>query len=650
MCVISGIRPGLADILSRKVIFAAAVYLAGIIAVGIFLDVREKTATGKHLDQRLSGHAKTLKFLLSPDFHDRATDDGAISETESLANQEKILAFVRGTELVYAYTLVLKDGKFFFSAPTVTEEETQVKKNWYFHPYEDAPPAFYKALETGEVQYTSYEDQWGRFRSVAIPEKSPNGNTYLACADYGVDYMNWLDFKNFIYAALMVVALLILSLPLLHLIRVQYREYNRELKATNHRLRNRSEELLASRTALEKEMDSRVEAETQKYRLQERLRQSQKMEAIGTLSGGIAHDFNNLLFPILGYSEMALTEVPENSDIRFHLNEINKAATRAKDLVTQILAFSRQEEGTKLPMKIQPIVKEVLTLFKSSIPPAVDLKKRIDGSVGIIDADATQIHQIIMNLISNACGAVSESGGEIMVTLDQVVLTVEDVRAEGLQPGPYARLTVADTGTGIPPEHLDRIFDPFFTTKEKGKGTGLGLSMVHGIVTQMCGKISVNSKPGKGTEISVYLPVMEAPEPVDEDHPVSSMSGGSERLLLVDDDPAVLEMLAFAARDLGYDVVSFSDSTAALKGFRDTPDQFDLIVTDLTMPGLSGEMLVAEIRKVRRNIPVLLCSGFSEKINDENAAIMGIKHLLKKPVQLAELAEGIRRAIDDPDG
>ncbi|HCY87930.1 MAG TPA: hypothetical protein DHV36_22530 [Desulfobacteraceae bacterium] len=512
MCVINGIRPSLSGMLSRKVLVAAAIYLAGIIAVGIFLDMRQKAATGKHLDQRLSSHAKTLKFLLSPDFHDRATDENAISEKESLANQKKILSFVRGTDLVYAYTLVMRDGKFYFSAPTVTQEDEKIKKNWYFHPYEDAPEAFYRAMETGETRYASYKDQWGDFRSVAIPEKSPGGNTYLACADYSVAYVKWLDFRNFIYATLMVAALLVLSLPLLHLIRLQYREYNRELEVTNHRLRNRSEELLASQTALEREMDSRVEAETQKYRLQERLRQSQKMEAMGTLSGGIAHDFNNLLFPILGYSEMALMEVPEDSPIRFHLNEINKAATRAKELVTQILAFSRQEEGTKIPMKIQPIVKEVLTLFKSSIPPAVALKKRIPNSVGIIDADATQIHQIIMNLISNACAAVTESGsdtgGQIVVTLEQVRLDTEDVRMEKIQPGAYACLTVADTGVGIPPENLGRIFDPFFTTKELGKGSGMGLASVFGITENHGGFAMAESEPGRGATFSVYLPAL----------------------------------------------------------------------------------------------------------------------------------------------
>ena len=388
---------------------------------------------------------------------------------------------------------------------------------------------------------------------------------------------------------------------------------------------------------------------TEQKRLESQLRQAQRMEAIGTLAGGIAHDFNNILFPIIGYTEMLIDNAPEGSKSRDYLEEIFKEAIRARDLIRQILTFSRQTIQEFKPMRVQPVVKEALKLLRSSIPATIHFNWRIDDASSVIMGDPTKIHQLVMNLCTNAYHAMEETGGDLEVSLTEIELGLDDM-PDGidLKPGRYIQLTVADTGQGIESEVLNRIFDPYFTTKEEGKGTGLGLAVVHGIIKEFCGDIRVSSELGKGSVFHVYLPLIEikdketeiAPEPVHM---------GSERVLLVDDEETIVHMAKRMLEWLGYQTTSRTSSIEALEAFRAQPDKFDLVITDMTMPNMSGEILAEELKKIRSDIPVILCTGFSEKISKDRATALGIEGFLMKPTVMSDLAKTIREVLDNID-
>jgi len=386
---------------------------------------------------------------------------------------------------------------------------------------------------------------------------------------------------------------------------------------------------------------------TARKRLEGQLQQAQKMESIGTLAGGIAHDFNNILFPIVGHTEMLLEDVPENSPFRDSLNGIYTSALRAKDLVKQILTFSRQEKSQLKLMKMQPVIKEALKLIRSSIPTTIGIKQDIQSDCGVIKADPTQIHQIVMNLATNAYHAMEKTGGDLKVGLKEIKLSEYDVIDPDMTPGSYACLTVSDTGKGMNKELTQKIFDPFFTTKEKGKGTGMGLSVVHGIVLGMNGAIQVNSQPGKGTQFDVYLPVQKTFFEKQLSISNAKIQGGTEQVLLVDDEEAILTMEKQILERLGYQVTSRTSSIEALEAFRDRPDKFDIVITDMAMPNMSGEKLSAELVKIRPDIPVLICTGFSETMSEEKATSMGIKGFLLKPIVIKDLAQKIREVLDE---
>jgi len=387
-------------------------------------------------------------------------------------------------------------------------------------------------------------------------------------------------------------------------------------------------------------------AEAEKQRLESQLQQTQKMETIGTLAGGIAHDFNNILFPILGYSEMLLDDFPEDSQFYDDLNKIYTGAIRAKGLVKQILTFSRQERSDLKLMKIQPIIKEALKFIRSTIPTTININQDIQSNCGVIKADPTQIHQVIMNLTTNAYHAMEDTGGELKVILKEVELEEPNLISPDMEPGVYACLTIADQGIGMDKNLTKKIFDPFFTTKEKGKGTGMGLSVVHGIVNRMGGGIRVNSEPGKGTEFNVYIPVGKSSSEEDKRQVKQSIQGGTEQILLVDDEEAIITMEKQMLERLGYKVTSRTSSIEALEAFRANPHKFDLIITDIAMPNLSGDKLAVELIKIRPDIPILLCTGFSEKIPQKKAASLGIKDFLMKPIAGKDLAQKIRKVLD----
>ncbi len=379
--------------------------------------------------------------------------------------------------------------------------------------------------------------------------------------------------------------------------------------------------------------------------LEAKLAQAQKLEAIGTLAGGIAHDFNNILSPIIGFTELALNEIPHSSQVGKNLEQVLKAGLRAKDLVKQILTFSRPGgESEMAPLEIGMIVKEVMKLLRSSLPATIEIRQNLEKGRAL--ADATQIHQVLMNLCVNAAHAM-DNDGVLEVNLTRVDLRESDLKSLsliGIKPGPFFKLSVSDTGSGMDAATMQRIFEPYFTTKEVGKGTGLGLAVVHGIVKRHEGAVSVQSVVGKGTTFSVYIPEIkredEAPlKTVDE------LPGGNENILLVDDEPVMVEMGSMILERLGYQVTGETDSARALELFNANAGRFDLIITDYTMPKLTGTDLAKEIHRIRPGIPIIMCTGFSEKVTPSNAAEFGVEHIMK-PFVANDIAELIRKLLD----
>jgi PAS domain S-box-containing protein len=382
--------------------------------------------------------------------------------------------------------------------------------------------------------------------------------------------------------------------------------------------------------------------------LQSQLRQAQKMEAIGTLAGGIAHDFNNILSAIMGYTELSMMDTAPDSRIRTNLKEIYQASTRAREMVKQILTFSRQSEQERRPIQVTPIIKEALKMLRASLPTTIDIRQNIDREIGIIEADATQIQQLLMNLCTNAAHAMRETGGVLEVRLTNVVS--EPALTEqmpDLKIGPYLKLSVTDTGHGIQPGDKERIFDPYFTTKEKGEGTGLGLAVVQGIVKSHEGGIMVESTIGKGSAFHVYLPRIEKKMPADV-APASPLPTGRERILFVDDEKTLVEIGKQMLERLGYKVETRTSSVEALKLFQADPARFDLIITDMTMPNMTGEKLALEIIKIKPDAPVVLCSGYSNLMAENIAREIGIRAFVMKPLVLQDLATTIRRVLDRP--
>jgi signal transduction histidine kinase/CheY-like chemotaxis protein len=394
------------------------------------------------------------------------------------------------------------------------------------------------------------------------------------------------------------------------------------------------------------DVSERVRMTADREKLQAQLHQSQKMEAVGTLAGGIAHDFNNILAAIMGYVEMALLDLPVSNPVRQNLDQVLKASHRARELVKQILAFSRKNAGERKALALNRLVEETVGLMRATLPASVAIDTALPSDSGLVMADATQIHQVLINLCTNAAQAMEGRGGMLRIAVDAVRLDVPAAGAlEDIEPGDYVKLEVADSGPGIPAEILPRIFDPFFTTKAPGEGTGMGLSVVHGIVRSHQGAIRVTSRLGEGTEFTIFLPQARR----SDDSPrtrAAQLPLGREHVLFIDDEVMLADIGCQMLERLGYRVTMRTSSVEALEAFRAQPNSFDMVISDLTMPNLTGDRLASHLLAIRDDIPIVLCTGFSSLMNEERAAALGVRALLSKPLSMEEMAHKIRGVLD----
>jgi signal transduction histidine kinase/ActR/RegA family two-component response regulator len=414
------------------------------------------------------------------------------------------------------------------------------------------------------------------------------------------------------------------------------RSYQGELEL---RVQERTRELKQAYDQLKKETEDRQHAEGQ-------LRRMQKLEALGTLAGGIAHDFNNILAGIIGFAEMVLEDIPTGSPEHRRIGLVLKGAYRGRDLVRQILTFSRQAEHNKKPMLLSSIVEEAMKLLRPTLPSTIELIYRNPDSGGRILADTAQMHQVVMNLCTNAAHAMRDRGGILDIEIAHASFTDDSLPMPEMTAGDYVILKVSDTGTGMESDVQDQIFDPFFTTKKEGEGTGLGLSVTYGIIKDHHGYIAVDSTPGKGSTFVIYMPRIEDSAAVD-DEKGELAPGGLERILFIDDEDMLVELNKQRLAKLGYDVVTATNGIDGLRLFRESPDSFDLIITDQTMPNLTGLDLAAEILKIKPNARIILCTGHSDRVSPEVSQRAGIRLFLMKPIDRREMAEAVRKVLDE---
>lgn len=431
--------------------------------------------------------------------------------------------------------------------------------------------------------------------------------------------------------------------------RILLEKEQKKVEAANDALEKRVEErthqLTLANKDLKKEIEIRKHHEKEKTKLEGQLLQLQKMETIGTLAGGIAHDFNNILTPILGYTEMALEELSEESVLRYDIEQINSAAFRGKDLVQQILTFSRQVDFDKKPLQLDNVVREVLKLIRASFPSNIEIKQDLDTSCGTVLADSTQMHQIIMNLCTNAYHAMMNNGGMLTVRLDKQSVGAGQVKGLGkIQKGTYVKLTIADTGHGMDKRTIERIFEPFFTKKEVGSGSGLGLSVVHGIVSNYNGTIVVESEPGKGSTFMIYLP-QHSEQLFSEKEVSQKVKKGKGSILFVDDEKEITYMGKRMLESLGYSVDIKSDSKTALEVFKKNPNKYDLLVTDQAMPKMMGTELIGEIKQIRPDLKAIIITGYQDSIPGNAMEQFGISDIISKPLILSEFSELIGKVL-----
>lgn len=439
-----------------------------------------------------------------------------------------------------------------------------------------------------------------------------------------------------------------------HILGEQRKEVEAAKQILEDRVAERTRMLALTNEELRREIGAHQMLSWEKHVLEGQLRQAQKMEAIGTLAGGIAHDFNNILAAILGHTELALMQLDSKKAAQTSLSEVINASIRAKDLVGQILSFSRQSESELRPLQISTIVKEAMRLLQATLPASITINQKIHATQSIVVADATQIHQIVINLCTNAAHAMQSEGGELTVTLDEVEIEQPLSNADSSDPsplvsGPYVCLSIQDTGHGIPEDLVERIFDPYFTTKSKGVGTGLGLAVVRGIVQNHSGVIEVNSTPGQKTVFKVYLPRSDGFD-IQNTQQLNFLSKGNEKIMLVEDDEGLVELGAKLLTTLGYRVTAYTLPEKALEAFEQDPNRFDIVITDMIMPKLSGEQLVQKLFEIRTDIPIIVYTGFSNTISLARLKQLGVNAVLRKPITVNSLSQTIRRVLTERAG
>lgn len=394
------------------------------------------------------------------------------------------------------------------------------------------------------------------------------------------------------------------------------------------------------------DLTKRRKAELEQRRLQVKLAQSQKMESIGNLAGGIAHDFNNILASMIGFTELAISDAAPGSELEDNLHEVLAGGNRAKELIKQILAFARQSDEVTKPVSMSSMAGEVLNLLRSTIPASIDIRTNIFSS-SLVLANGIQLHQTFINLITNAAHAMRESGGVLEVEVKDVVIDIgQQWERLNLEQGEYVQVKVSDTGTGIDPDIIDQVFDPYFTTKDHGEGSGMGLAVVNGIIENYGGRIIAESTPGEITTFTFYLPASKKVGQSNSSYKERELPIGSEHVLFVDDEPPLARMSAKALERLGYSVETRTSSTEALELFRSRPQDFDLVIADMTMPHLTGDKLAIALKEIREDIPVIICTGYSSKLSKERADRLGIQAIAYKPIAKADLAELIRKVLD----
>ena len=429
----------------------------------------------------------------------------------------------------------------------------------------------------------------------------------------------------------------------LSLVARDFKHREKSLLATQEDLeqivRKRTEGLLAANQRLKEEMAERE-------KLENKMRQASKMESLGTMAGGIAHDFNNILSAVMGYAELAQGHAESGTPQQRYLDGVLKAGERARELVAQILSFSRQARRHRVPLVTRKIIEEGLMMIRASLPANIQIVEDLHSGAVVL-ADPTEIHQVLMNLCTNAGHAMALSGGRLGVELTDVVLDEAFCRSQGcIRPGTYQKLAVGDTGCGIRPDVMERVFDPFFTTKAIGEGTGMGLAVVHGIVKSHGGTILLESQQGQGTSFHVFFPTVDMDDPqLDRSSPVS-LPGGCESILVVDDEPAIVDIVQQYLEPLGYRVTTRTGSADALALFESDPFRFDLLVTDQAMPHMTGDELVSAVRAIRGDIPVILCTGFDPATEDRSIPDLEIDARVKKPLLRKEIVEAVRKVLD----